>query len=80
MEFPKLDTAVLLNRLSPPTGKVRMVLDTDTFNEIDDQFALVYSLLSTQRLQVEAVYAEPFFNELSSGPGDGMRSEERRVW
>lgn len=79
MEFPKLDTAVLLNRLSPPTGKVRMVLDTDTYNEIDDQFALVYSLLSTQRLQVEAVYAAPFFNELSSGPGDGMEKSHEEI-
>ena len=38
MEFPKLDEALRLERLKPPTGRVRMVLDTDTYNEIDDQF------------------------------------------
>lgn len=52
--------------------KLRMVLDTDTFNEIDDQFALIYALLSKEKLNVEAVYAAPFFNENSSGPEDGM--------
>ena len=42
-------------------GKLRIVLDTDTKNEIDDQFAVVYTLLS-QRLQCEAIYAAPFSN------------------
>jgi inosine-uridine nucleoside N-ribohydrolase len=49
-----------------------MVLDTDTFNEIDDQFAVVYAMKSTEKLQVEAFQAAPFFNELSTGPMDGM--------
>jgi hypothetical protein len=49
-----------------------MVLDTDTFNEIDDQFAVVYALLSQDRLSVDGLYAAPFFNHRSSSPGDGM--------
>jgi inosine-uridine nucleoside N-ribohydrolase len=49
-----------------------MVLDTDTFNEIDDQFAIAYALQSKDRLQVDALYAAPFFNKLSSSPADGM--------
>jgi inosine-uridine nucleoside N-ribohydrolase len=48
-----------------------MILDTDTYNEIDDQFAVVYSLLSAG-VNVEAIYAAPFFNSRSSSPGDGM--------
>jgi inosine-uridine nucleoside N-ribohydrolase len=48
-----------------------MVLDTDTYNEIDDQFAVVYSLIS-EEVNVEALYAAPFHNSRSSGPGDGM--------
>ncbi len=52
-----------------------MVLDTDTFNEIDDQFAVIYALHSKERLQVEAFYAAPFHNELSSGPKDGMEKK-----
>ena len=29
-----------IRNLSVPTGKVDVVLDTDAFNEIDDQFAI----------------------------------------
>jgi purine nucleosidase len=70
--FPKLDPDTMRQRLAPPTGPVQMVLDTDTYNEIDDQFAVVYSLLS-EGVDVEAIYAAPFYNARSSGPGDGMR-------
>lgn len=72
MKYPVLSEAFRLERLAPPSGQVRMVLDTDTFNEIDDQFALAYAILSPERLRLEAVYAAPFFNELSTGPKDGM--------
>ena len=47
-------------RLKPPSTRPRLVIDTDTANEIDDQFALAWALLSPAQLQVEAVYAEPF--------------------
>src|SRR3954471_24479608 len=56
----------------PPAGTVRVVVDTDTYNEIDDQFAVVYALLSPERLRVEALYAAPFHNERATGPEDGM--------
>lgn len=72
MKFPKITDAVRLQKLEPVKGKVRMVLDTDTYNEIDDQFAVVYSLLSPEKLDVEAIYAAPFHNDRSSGPADGM--------
>jgi purine nucleosidase len=56
----------------PPTGTVRVVVDTDTDNEIDDQFAVVYALLSRERIRTEALYAAPFHNKRSNGPEDGM--------
>ena len=40
MKFRRMPDHELLRRLSPPEGRVRMVLDTDAYNEIDDQFAL----------------------------------------
>ena len=58
--------------LAPPTGKVSIVLDTDTYNEIDDQFAIVYALLSPERIALEALYAAPFHNSRSDSPADGM--------
>lgn len=50
----------------------RVVLDTDTYNEVDDQFALAHLLLAPETVDLEAVYAAPFFNDRSSGPEDGM--------
>lgn len=49
----------------------KFILDTDTYNEIDDQFALAWSLL-TDRAELLSVNAAPFFNNRSSGPEDGM--------
>ncbi len=79
MKFAPLDQQILEDRLSAPPAPVRMVLDTDTYNEIDDQFAIVYSLLSPERLQVEALYAAPFHNRRSSGPGDGMEKSYEEI-
>ena len=56
----------------PRDKKISMVLDTDTFNEVDDQFALAYALLSPERINVEAVYAAPFQNDHAATPEIGM--------
>ena len=77
--FPKLDETFRLKRLEPPKGKVRMVLDTDTYNEIDDQFALCYAFLSKEKLQLEAVYAAPYFNSRSTSAGDGMEKSYQEI-
>ncbi|MDF2963072.1 MAG: nucleoside hydrolase [Paenibacillus sp.] len=69
----------LLRRLEPPAGKIRVVMDTDTFNEIDDQFAVVYALLSPESIHLEAFYAAPFFNNLSTGPKDGMEKSYKEL-
>ncbi len=78
MVFSPLARETLLHRLEPPTGPLSMVLDTDTYNEIDDQFAVVYSLLS-DNLDVEAIYAAPFSNARSTGPGDGMHKSYEEI-
>ncbi|MBA2667630.1 MAG: nucleoside hydrolase [Trueperaceae bacterium] len=44
----------------PGGGRVRIVIDTDCANEIDDQFALAWALLLQERLAIEAVYAAPY--------------------
>ncbi len=78
--FPQISPELRQQRLSPPTGTVRMVLDTDTYNEIDDQFAVVHALLSPDRLNVEALYAAPFFNSRSTGPADGMQKSYDEIF
>lgn len=79
MDFPTLSTALRSERLAPPSGPVRMVLDTDTYNEIDDQFAVVQALLSPDKLNVEALYAAPFHNNRSEGPADGMQKSYEEI-
>ena len=79
MRFPTLNEIDRLTRLAPPTGPLHMVLDTDTYNEVDDQFAVVYALLSPDKITVEALYAAPFFNDRSSGPADGMERSYQEI-
>ncbi len=62
-----------------PTAPVRMVLDTDAWNEIDDQFALVHVLLAPDRARLEAVYAAPFANSRAATPAEGMRRSEAEI-
>ena len=77
--FPTIPESRRIEMLRPPSRRpVRMVLDTDTYNEIDDQFALVYALISPE-LDVQAVYAAPFHNSRSSGPGDGMEKSYEEI-
>ncbi|GHT28978.1 hypothetical protein AGMMS49574_04450 [Bacteroidia bacterium] len=78
-QFPKIDEIVRIKQLTPKEGKVRMVLDTDTYNEVDDQFALSYALLSKDRVTVEAIYAAPFYNSRSESPGDGMEKSYEEI-
>ena len=79
-DFPLLNETFRINQLQPPTGKkVRMVLDTDTYNEVDDQFALAYAYLSDEKIQLEAVYAAPFKNRRSESPADGMEKSYQEI-
>lgn len=77
--FPTLSDQQRLALLEPPLSRIRMVLDTDTYNEIDDQFALVHALLSPERVEVEAIYAAPFHNIRSDGPEDGMEKSYEEI-
>lgn len=61
-----------LKNLEVPTGQIDIVLDTDAYNEIDDQFAVAYMLKYKNKLNVKGIYAAPFYNSRSSGPEDGM--------
>ncbi|HDQ00668.1 MAG TPA: nucleoside hydrolase [bacterium] len=79
MNFPEIAEPDRLHRLEPVAGKIDMVLDTDTFNEIDDQFALTYALKSLEKLNIKAVYAAPFHNARSADPADGMQKSYQEI-
>ena len=72
--------AELIERLKKPKGKVDVVIDTDTYNEIDDQFALAYLIKSDEKLKLKAIYAAPFYNSKSTGPADGMEKSYQEIF
>lgn len=74
-----MDTIALLKKLQRPTGRIDVVMDTDTYNEIDDQFALSYLLSYGERISTKAVFAAPFFNSHSEGPADGMEKSYEEI-
>lgn len=74
-----MNMSELLKNLERPTGTVDVVIDTDTYNEIDDQFALAYLIKSDEKLNLKAIYAAPFFNDHSTGPADGMEKSYQEI-
>ncbi|SOH92186.1 Inosine-uridine preferring nucleoside hydrolase [Monaibacterium marinum] len=58
--FPTLDADLMRSRLARPAAGARVIIDTDTANEIDDQYALAWALLSPERVNVIGVTAVPF--------------------
>ena len=62
-----------ITNLSVPSRSVDVVLDTDAFNEIDDQYAISYLLRSTEKLNARAIYAAPYTKPGKlTDPGVGM--------
>ena len=58
--FPTLSPAQRERLLEPPAGPVRLLIDTDAANEIDDQFAIAWALLSADAFELEGTLIEPF--------------------
>ena len=69
-----------IKNLLVPQGSVDVVLDTDAYNEIDDQFAISYLLKWKEKLNTKAIYAAPFFNSNSVSPKDGMEKSYDEIF
>ena len=59
--------------------KKKIILDTDTFNEVDDQFALAYAMCSTERIDLISVNAAPFLNKKVATPQEGMEKSFEEI-
>lgn len=68
-----MDSDRYMRSITLPPERADVVLDTDAYNEIDDQFAISYLIKNSDRLKIKALYAAPFLNFRSSSAGDGMR-------
>lgn len=58
--FDPLHPDLMKQRLGRPGSMPRVIIDTDTANEIDDQYAVAWALLSQDRLRLEGVTAAPY--------------------
>ena len=58
--FPSVTDKRRLEMFADRPGPARVLIDTDTANEIDDQFAIAWAMLSPDRMDVEAIVAEPY--------------------
>ena len=74
-----LTNAQRLAMLDTPKWPIDVVIDTDTFNEVDDQYAISYALRSQDKLNIKALYAAPFLNQHSVSPEDGMVKSEAEI-
>ena len=63
-----------------PKGPVDVVLDSDMFNEIDDQFALAYLVRNEEKLRIKAVFAAPFLNYRVQTPKEGMERSYEEIY
>lgn len=61
MRFPPVDHAHITSLLEAHHEKCNVIIDTDTYNEIDDQFAIIHALLS-ENFTIKAIQAAPFHN------------------
>jgi purine nucleosidase len=69
----------LRKMLDVPKPRHQVVLDTDTYNEIDDQYFVAHALLSPEHMEVEAIYAAPFLNNRSKSAGEGMEKSYEEI-
>lgn len=56
-----------------------VILDTDAYNEVDDQFCIAYLMKRPDKINLLSVNAAPFFNANSTSPEDGMEKSYEEI-
>lgn len=64
----------IYDKISSHYKKVNVIIDTDTYNETDDQFALSYLLKSQDRFNIDAITIAPFQNDRSGSDSGVLKS------
>lgn len=63
-----------------PRGVCRdIIIDTDTANETDDQFALAWALFHKEDFRIRGIYAAPFLHERVVTEAEGMMESYREI-
>lgn len=79
MKWKQADECVNIQKLKRPQGKIHLIIDSDAYNEVDDQYAISYALKKTEQIEIEAIYAAPFFNDISESACDGMEKSYAEI-
>ena len=61
------------------TEKINVILDTDTYNEADDQFALSYLLASQNMFNIEAITIAPYQHDSDLSIPEGQEKSYQEV-
>lgn len=62
-------------------GKIKnIIFDTDCYNEVDDQFALAYLMLSPEKVNLLSINAAPFLNSRSASAAEGMEKSYNEIF
>ena len=69
----------MLSAYKIPQGRLNVVLDTDTYNEIDDQFAIAYLLQSGDALNLKGITVAPFLNKKAKDIPDGLQKSRAEI-
>lgn len=59
--------------------KKKVIIDTDAYNEVDDQFAIAYALGAKDKMEVLSINAAPFYNGNSLSYEDGMERSYEEI-
>jgi len=73
-------TLEMLKQTIASGKKHRIILDTDAYNEVDDQFCLAYCMLAKEKIDLLSVNAAPFLNSRSTSPADGMEQSYQEIF
>lgn len=69
-----------LKNLTPPEGKIDVIIDSDAFTEIDDLYAICYAVLKTEKFNIRGICAAPFCKPpRAESPEDGMLKSYREI-
>lgn len=70
-----------ITKLNPKVNaaKINVILDTDTYNECDDQFALAYLLKSQDKFNVEAITVAPYHHDNGLSVTEGIDKSYQEV-
>lgn len=59
--------------------RINVILDTDTYNECDDQFALSYMLLSQDKFNIEAITVAPYHHDNDISVEEGQEKSYQEI-